>query len=142
MIPFGFAVNRHFCWHFEYAAFRTTKEVFSLLPGLWRIRKQDLIPTFITILTKSVGAYIFLHLFLCIFPFLSKPSICEWDWLGFAHHMAASNSSCTGYQILCLLVPGSVKCRSMNQCTKKKSRCLKERRSIVNKELAPAPKPS
>ena len=39
---------------------------------------------------------------------LFRPSIHKWDWLSFAHpYGSISNSSCTGYQILCLLVPGS-----------------------------------
>lgn len=39
---------------------------------------------------------------------LFRPSIHKWDWLSLAHpYGSISNSSCTGYQILCLLVPGS-----------------------------------
>lgn len=115
---------------------------FLIIGGL---KNKTLIPTVISILAKK-WAYVLFHLFLPAFPSLSKPSVRQWDWLGSAHpYGSISNSSCTGYQILCLLVPGSVKCRSMNQCTKKKkkkkTRCLKERRSIVNKELKPAPEP-
>lgn len=53
--------------------------------------------------SKKKWAYIFL-----LANSLFKPSIHKWDWLSFAHpYGSISNSSCTGYQILCLLVPGS-----------------------------------
>lgn len=85
-----------------------TKEVVKLLPGNWRFEKQDLVPTFVPIPARSVGLCFSPSLALSPPPSPSKPSIPEWDWLGCAHpHGSISNSSCTGYQILCLLVPGS-----------------------------------
>lgn len=76
---------------------------FLIIGGL---KNKTLIPTVISILAKK-WAYVLFHLFLPTFPSLSKPSV-QWDWLGSAHpYGSISNSSCTGYQILCLLVPGS-----------------------------------
>lgn len=58
-----------------------------MLPSIWRIEKQDLkIPTFIFILAKKIGAYVFL----CHFPSLSKPSIHMWFGSILPIHMAAS----------------------------------------------------
>lgn len=54
---------------------------------------------------------------------LFRPSIHKWDWLSLAHpYGSISNSSCTGYQILCLLVPGSKSSADLWTSVKKKKK--------------------
>lgn len=78
---------------------------FLLLLGIWRIKDKTLNSHFDFHFSKKIRAYV------SSLPF---PPLCPslpprmWNWLGIAHpYGSISNSSCTGYQILCLLVPGS-----------------------------------
>lgn len=67
--PLGFAVTRSFCWHFEHAAFKNNKEAFKMLPGILRIKKQDLKFPLSFPFWQKIQAYVFLS---AIFPSLSK----------------------------------------------------------------------
>lgn len=113
-----------------------------MLPGIWRIKDETLNSHFDFHFSKKIRAYVSSLPFpppLC--P--SLPLVCGIG-LVLPIHMAAS---------LIALVQGirycAFWCQVQSQVPiyepvykKKKARCLKERRSIVNKELASAPKPS
>jgi len=84
---------------------KTPRKIFNCFLVFGGLKHKTLNSHFHFHSSKKCGLTFFLF---AIFPPLSKPSIHKWDRLSFAHpYGSISNSSCTGYQILCLLVPGS-----------------------------------
>lgn len=116
---------------------KAPRKIFKLLPGIWRIKKT-LISHFHFHSSKKYG----LTCFSLPTPCSSLPFISGIGSVLPIHTAASLIALVQGIRYCAFWCQVQSQVPIYEPVYKKKSRCLKERHSIVNKELTPAPEPS